>query len=186
VKEHALRTVFATVGQPRSIAPKVAAAVLGCADKRFMPHHRRLLEVLFGKPVDMTTFDITIEHLQGEQGVVQHDATMPLPGGPFDFVLGDVLVRFASPDRQFFILKNAYDALGPGGMAVFNFARDDFDPKPGYVPPAGTFPVDFNALQMQLTNAGIQYQEVPLHFDAPGPDGNKLEIDEMALVLRKT
>jgi hypothetical protein len=46
-----------------STNPRVA--VLGCADKRLVPHHKRIFEELLGKPVRLITFDITTKHLQG-------------------------------------------------------------------------------------------------------------------------
>lgn len=187
VKEIGLRQVIATLGGTPPASPEIRALVLGCADKRLIDHHRRISSSIYGKPVKLTTIDITIEHLQGAEGVIQHDATEPLPNGPFDVVYADVLVRFIDPSKQFSVLKNSYDALAPGGMAIHVFASEDFDPPPNYQPLPGTHKVDLNVLQLELTKAGIGYLEVPLRFDVPKPgsDIEKMLIDEMALVLKK-
>lgn len=186
-KEIGLRQVIATLGGQAPSAPEVRVMVLGCADKRLIEHHRRIFSSIYGKPVKLTTADISIEHLQGAEGVIQHDATEPLPGGPYDIVYGDVLVRFVEPSKQFSVLKSSFDSLAPGGMAIHIFASEDFDPSPGYVPLPDTHKVDLNALQLELTKAGINYLEVPLRFDVPKPgsDIEKMLIDEMAIVLKK-
>jgi len=187
VKEIGLRQVLATLGGQVPTSPEVRVAVLGCADKRLVEHHRRIFSSIYGKPAKLTTADITVEHLQGAEGVIQHDATEPLPGGPYDIVYGDVLVRFVEPAKQFLVLKNSHDALAPGGMAIHIFASEDFDPPAGYQPLAGTHKVDLNALQLELTKAGIGYLEIPLRFDVPKPgsDNEKMLVDEMVLVLKK-
>jgi hypothetical protein len=186
-KEIGLRQVIATLGATMPSVPELRVAVLGCADKRLIEHHRRIFSSIYGKPVKLTTADIAVEHLQGAEGVVQHDATEPLPGGPYDIVYADVLVRFVESAKQFSVLKNSFDALAPGGMAIHIFASEDFDPPPGYAPLPGTHKVDLNALQLELTKAGINYLEVPLRFDVPKPgsDIEKMLIDEMAIVLKR-
>lgn len=186
VKDMQLRQIFAVVGAPILTSPTVKIAVLGCADRRLVAHHRRMFESLFSKPVEMTTFDIATEHLEGESGVVRHDATTPLPGGPFDVVYADVLVRFVDPSKQFSILSNAHDALAPGGVAVITFAKEDFDPPPGYVPLEGTYRVDMNALQLGLSRARIAFLEAPttVEMSPPGSD-DKMVIEDLGLVLRR-
>jgi len=187
VKEIGLRQVIATVGGASPPAPEVRIMILGCADKRLIEHYRQIFSSIYGKPTKLTTTDITIEHLQGAEGVIQHDAIEPLPGGPYDVVYADVLIRFVDPAKQFSVLKNSFDALAPGGIAIHIFASEDFDPPPNYQPMPGTYKVDLNALQLELTKAGIGYLEIPLRFDMPKPgsDIEKMLIDEMVLVLKK-
>src|SRR3990167_6918404 len=57
----------------------VRVAVLGCADKRFVKLHKLVFEKLFQKPVELVTFDISVEHLEGEENVIQHDVATPIP-----------------------------------------------------------------------------------------------------------
>lgn len=187
VKEMQIRQVFAAVGQPSFPNPLIRLAVLGSGDKRLVDAHRRIFETVFGKPVTMTTFDIDVEHLAGAQGgVIRHDVTEPLPETPYEVVYGDVIVRFVEPTKQFFVMKNAFDALAPGGIAVVNFAQEDFDPPPKYEPVAGTFRVDMNALQLEMAKAGIPFLEVPVRVETtkPGTD-DKMIINEMSLVMRR-
>ncbi|MFA5185929.1 MAG: class I SAM-dependent methyltransferase [Patescibacteria group bacterium] len=188
VKDIGLRQVMASIGAQVPVAPEVRVMVLGCADKRFIEQLKRIFSSIFGKPVRLTTSDVTTEHLAGAEGVIQHDATMPLPGGPYDVIYGDVLVRFIEPAKQFAALKNSYDALAPGGIAIHIFAQEDFDPPEGYQPMSGTHKVDLNALQLEMTKAGIFFLEVPLRYDVlkPGSDTEKMLIDEQAIVLRKS
>ncbi|MBI5655006.1 hypothetical protein HZC53_05150 [Candidatus Uhrbacteria bacterium] len=187
VKEIGLRQVMSSIGAQVPTSPEVRVLVLGCADKRLIGEHQRIFSSIYGKPVKLTTIDVTIEHLAGAEGVIQHDATVPLPGGPYDVIYDDVLVRFIQPDKQFLALKNSYDALAPGGVAIHVFAEEDFNPPQSYVPLPGTYMVDMNALQMMLTSAGIKYLEVPLRYDVfkPGSTTEKMLIDEQAIVLRK-
>jgi hypothetical protein len=188
VKDQQIRQVFVTIGMPQFAAPTVRIAVLGCADKRFIELHRRLFESLLGKPVAVTTIDITVEHLVGAAGgIVQHDATLPLPLGPYDLIYADVLVRFVPSDKQYAILQNAYDALDSNGIALMVFAHEDYDPPPAYQPLAGTHRVDMNALQLELAKRKIQFMEVPTTIETvpPGSD-KKISIEDLFLVLRKS
>jgi len=187
VKEIGLRQVFGTLGLPRMNAPEAAVLVVGCADRRFIPEHERIFSSILAKPVKLLTIDVEVEHLSGASGVIQHDATEPLPDGPYDVVYGDVLIRFVEPEKQSAVLKNSFEALAAGGMAIHIFAKEDFDPPAGYAPLPGTHKVDMNALQLKLTKMGIQYLEVPLRYDVPRPgsDIEKMLIDELAIVLRK-
>lgn len=186
-KEIGLRQVMATLGLRPPASPEVRALVLGCADKRFIEHHRRILSSIYGRPVRLTTADITVEHLLHAEGVVQHDATEPLPGAPYDVIFADVLIRFIEPAKQFAALKNTWDALAPGGLAIHIFAQEDFDPPAGYQPVAGTHKVDLNSLQLELTKGGVFYLEIPLRYDVykPGSTTEKMLIQEQALVLRR-
>ncbi|MFA4955260.1 MAG: hypothetical protein WC641_08200 [Patescibacteria group bacterium] len=185
VKELGLRQVIMTLGRPTLPDPRVRVLVLGCADRRLIASHERIFSSLLGKPVDLTTLDVDIEHLQGIAGVIQHDAALPLPVPPYGMIYGDILVRFLEPAKQFAVLKNSWDALAPGGMAIHIFNQEDFDPPKDYAPLPGTYKVDLNALQADLNKSGIEYLEVPLRFDATSPDGRDMSINEFALVLKK-
>ncbi len=187
VKETGLRQIFASVGYQVPTAPELRVMVLGCADIRFVDQHRRIFSSILGKPVQLTTADVVVEHLAGAAGVIQHDATLPLPDVPYDVIYGDVLIRFVEPSKQLSVLKNSYDALGAGGIAIHVFAQEDYDPPPGHQAVPGTYKVDVNSLQLELNKAGIPYLEVPLHFDVykPGSTTERMLINELAMVFRK-
>ncbi|NQV89361.1 MAG: hypothetical protein HQ488_03515 [Parcubacteria group bacterium] len=146
----------------------VKIGILGCGDRRFVQAHRELFESLLSKSVELTTFDITIEHLSGEEGVVEHDVTTPLPGGPFDLLLGHVLLKFIPTEKQWSVIKNAYSALTYGGIAIFvqgkqeleysdrveNYqAHDAFQYKLGHLNP-----VKIDDLKDKLTDAEIEFK----------------------------
>ncbi|OGL73544.1 hypothetical protein A3E39_00325 [Candidatus Uhrbacteria bacterium RIFCSPHIGHO2_12_FULL_60_25] len=187
VKELQLRQLFMTLGMPQFSSPTVRIAVLGCADKRYVSLHEKMFSSLLQKSVAQTTFDITVEHLAGEKGVIQHDATLPLQGGPFEITYSDILMRFIEPAKQIAALKESFDALVPGGLAIHLFGVEDYDPPPNYIPVPGTFRVDLNLLQFELTKMKIPFMELPVRIETtpPGSD-KKLVIEDMEFVLRKT
>lgn len=123
-KEMEIKKIFAEVGFTPKHSP-VRIAVTGCADKRFVELHRQLFERILGIPAALTTFDITIDHLVGAEGVVQHDITEPFPGGPFDLTFGHVVLKFIETEKQWEALKCAYESLAPGGMAIEVLDRED-------------------------------------------------------------
>ncbi len=186
VKEMQVRQIFTAVGMPTSTSVPLRVGIMGCKEKRLALWQNELFGRLLGKPVKVTTFDITIEQLAGVPDAVQHDVTQPLPGGPFDLVYADVLVRFIAPERQFMVLQNAWDALAEGGMAIIAFSHDDYHPRPGYVPAPGTHRVDMNALQLELAKRGIPFMEVPVEVETvpPGRE-DKVIIDDLFLVFRR-
>lgn len=96
----------------------VKVAILGASDERYIPIHQRILEEVLGKTVQMTTLDIDIKHLGNGKGVVQHDVTQPFPNTPYDIVLSHALMKFLSPDEQFQVIKNSYDALSENGLTM--------------------------------------------------------------------
>lgn len=166
VKRLELKNVFEKVGNDFS-SESLHVGILGCGDKRFIRGHKKLLEGLVQKKIDLTTFDITVEHLAGEEGVVQHDVTEPLPGGPFDLIIGHVLLKFIPTQKQWDVVKNAYDALYQSGLAIFvqgkqeleysdrveNYkAHDAYQYKPGQLNP-----VLINDLKKKLTEAAIEF-----------------------------
>lgn len=159
-KDAELEAVLRAV--PISVDGLARVAVLGCGDKRYIPYHQRLFEDHLGTEVDMTTFDITTEHLSGTPGVVQHDCTLPLPGTPYDLTFAHVLLKFISVDKQLAVLKNSYDALRPGGIAIHII--DEKEMKTNEVP--------LSLLKEQLAVEKIEVTEVPVKYG-------------IALVLRK-
>ena len=167
-------------------SPAVRVAVLGCADRRYVSLHERLFSLLLQKPVALTTFDVTVEHLAGEKGIVQHDATLPLPGGPFEITYSDILLRFVEPAKQIAALKESFDALAPGGLAIHLFGTEDYNPPPSYIPVPGAFRVDLNLLQFELTKLNIPFLEVPVRVETtpPGSD-QKVVVEDVEFVLRK-
>lgn len=129
IKERQLRQVFAAIGLPRIDGPVVRIAGLGCVDARLLPHRRRIFEGIFERPVQLTTYDLTVEHLQSFPNTIQHDVTQAFPGGPYDVVFSDLLIRFIPEEKQRAVLVNAYNALVPGGVSVHTFAEEDFHPE---------------------------------------------------------
>lgn len=120
VKEVELRKIFETT-KYKPAYDLVHIGVLGCGDYRFIYHHKCIFEKLLQKPIQLTTFDITIEHLQNEEGVVQHDCTLPLHGSPYDITYGHALLRFIETEKQWDVLKNSYEVLRSPGLAIHVF-----------------------------------------------------------------
>ncbi len=113
-----------------STSDPVKIAVLGCGDKRLVEHHRRIFAEVLKKDVEINTFDITIDHLKGEENVFQHDCTLPLPNSPYDIVFSHVLLKFIPTDKQYDLLKNSYNVLSPGGLAIHVIDADDIGVHP--------------------------------------------------------
>jgi hypothetical protein len=186
VKELQFRQVFASIGAPAFVSPTPRIAILGCKERRLALWQNEMFSRLLAKPTAVTTFEITTEHLSGVPGVIQHDATEPLPGGPFDLVYADVLVRFIAPEKQLTVLIDSWEALAPGGMAVIAFSHNDYDPRPDYVPAPDTYRVDMNALQLELSKRSIPFLEIPVVIETTPPGkADKIDIDDLFLVMRK-
>lgn len=151
-KDEELETIFKLV----SFHPtgRVRVAILGCGDKRYIPYHQRLLEDHLGQSVDMTTFDIEIEHLAGATGVVQHDCTKSLPDEPFDLTLSHVLLKFVEIDFQWDVIKNSYTVLKSGGLSIHIIDAPEIT--------SGEVPVE--RWKQKLAEEKIKYTEVPLKF----------------------
>lgn len=147
---------------PIAVTGLAHVAVLGCGDKRYIPYHQRLFEDHLGTEVDMTTFDITVEHLADAPGVVQHDCTQPLPGGPYDLTFAHVLLKFISVDKQLAVLKNSYAALRSGGIAIHIIDSKEIEAEE----------VPLSMLKEQLAQENIEVNEIPVKYG-------------IALVLRK-
>src|SRR3989338_10493532 len=120
VKMVELRNVLTEVPITVTSDP-VRIAVFGCADRRHVAVHVKMFGELLGKRVEVTTFDIAVEHLSGESGVVPHDVTEPLPGDLYDFTFSHVLLKFIETERQWDVLRNSYDALRSPELAIHVF-----------------------------------------------------------------
>ncbi len=180
------RKLFIELGAPVFTSPMVRMAVLGCGDRRLVAHYQRIFKVLFGSAITMVTLDKTVDHLEDASGgILRHDVTNPLPNGPYDFIYANILLRFIKPARQVDVIANAFDALAPGGWALFIFQQAEIDPPEGFMPPEGTYPINFNALQFELSKRKISFMEVPLNIEITPPGSDEpIKIDELALVLQ--
>lgn len=65
-KRQELSVIFGQA-QLNTTGESVRIAVIGCGDKRFIKHHKEIIESFIKKPVEIITFDITIDHLAGEE-----------------------------------------------------------------------------------------------------------------------
>ena len=141
-----------------AVSPKFSSgilniAVMGCGEKRFIVGHREIFSKVFEKPVNITTFDITINHLAGEENIIQHDCTQPLPGGPYDITFAHVLLRFIPKDKQWGLVKNSFNALKDGGIAIHVLDPEDYET---------TELVDLPAIEENLKKEGISSATVKL------------------------
>jgi len=113
--------------------------------------------------VEVTTFDITIDHLAGEPNVFQHDCTLPLPNPPYDITFAHVLLKFIETEKQLDLLKNSFDALKSGGVAIHVFDEEEVkatNPKL----PHDLWAVPLEKWKQKLTELGIEYKEIPLKY----------------------
>lgn len=172
VKEMELKKILEETTFQTTVDP-IRIAVLGCADKRFVKYHKDIFEKLLGKPVEMVTFDITIEHLAGEENVVQHDITTPLPNHPYDITFGHVVLKFIETDKQFVAIKSAYNALCSPGLAIFVYDLEDINTKTP-LQADGYYSVPLNDYKQKLDGEGIMYKDLRW----------KLEIIEMPIPIR--
>lgn len=141
----------------------VRLAVLGCGDKRFIAHHKRIFENVLKRNVEVSTFDISIDHLAGESNVFQHDCTMSLPNPPFNITYAHVLLKFIETEKQFDLLKNSFDALKPGGVAIHVLDEEEIkatDPKL----PDNLWAVPLDQWKQKLSELGIEYKEIPVKY----------------------
>jgi len=139
----------------------ILIAVMGCPDRRFIPLHQKMFEEVLLKTVKMTTYDITTDHLEGVSAVVKHDVTEPLPGGPYDFILAHVLLRFIEEDQQWYVIFNSFDALKPGGVAIHVLDEQDYATK-GDVIPNGYHTVPLERWKDKMRALDMDYIEVPV------------------------
>lgn len=154
IKEKAaeLKTIFENVKITTANEP-MRIAVLGCGDKRYVPAHKKIFAKLFNKPVEQTTFDITVEHLAGEENVIQHDCTLPLPNPPYNITYSHTLLKFIETGKQWNILKNSYYALKTGGIAIHVIDKSDYETT-----------VPLGQWKKKLEENNIKFKEIPIKY----------------------
>jgi len=137
----------------------IRIAVLGCADKRFVKLHKNIFEKLFEKNVELITFDITVEHLEGEENIIQHDVTTPIPNSPFDITFGHVLLKFIKTEKQWDVIKNAYEALRSPGLGIFVVDLEDITTE-NPIQADGYYSVPIERLKQKLTEENIKFKDL--------------------------
>lgn len=161
-KKKELVEIFSRTELKTKTSP-VKIVVLGCGDKRFISGHKEIFENILERPVDITTFDITIDHLLDEEKVFQHDCTLPLPHGPFDITYAHVLLRFIETERQWNLIKNSFDSLNTDGLAIHILDTEDYETKTPQLS-NGLFSVPLDRYIAQLDTLGIKHQEIPITY----------------------
>ncbi len=161
-KEQELISIFQEV-QLNTNSDPVRLAVLGCGDKRFIPYHKIIFESVLRRNVEVTTFDITIDHLLGESNVFQHDCTSPLPNPPYDITYGHVLLKFIETKKQFDLLKNSFDALKHGGVAIHGFDWEEIKAT-NLKLHDGLWAVPLEQWKQKLAELEIEYKEIILKY----------------------
>ena len=161
-KEQELTSIFQEVSLSTDSDP-VKLAVLGCGDKRFVAHHKRIFENVLKRNVEVTTFDINIDHLAGESNVFQHDCTLPLPNPPYDITFAHVLLKFIETEKQFDLLKNSFDTLKSGGVAIHVFDEEEIKATSPKLPD-DLWAVPLEKWKKKLTELNIEYKEIPLKY----------------------
>ncbi len=184
VKEMELVKIFsASPFFPTSDSVRVV--VLGCADHRMVSAHKRIFEKLLGKKIELTTFDITIEHLKGEMGVTQHDLTLPLPNAPYDIAFGHVVLKFIETEKQWDVIRNSYDAIDTGGMVIHVFDMEEIEATTERIT-QGCYAVPLDRWKKSLDDAGIIYQDVRWNIDLGEIPIGIRGLNGGALILRKS
>jgi hypothetical protein len=162
IKEKELCSIFKHVSLKTSSEP-VRVAIMGCGDKRFIGYHKKIFEQVLERMVEITTFDITIEHLLGEPLVFQHDCTLPFPNGFFDITYGHILLKFIETKKQLDVLINSFEALNSGGIAIHVCDWEEIK-APGPKLSDGLWAVPLGRWKDRLTKLGIEYKEVLLEY----------------------
>ncbi|HJN85147.1 MAG TPA: hypothetical protein QF873_02405 [Patescibacteria group bacterium] len=179
VKEEELRRVFKQL-DINFESETIRVFVVGCGERRLVSHHKRILEELTGKKVDQVTSDISIDHLSGAEGVIQHNAIEPLPGAPYDIVYAHVFLKFIESDLQWTVVKNTYDALIDGGVAIHVFDREEIDATEETIAD-GAYAVSLGGLKGHLSELSISYEVIEWTIEGILP----MPLAGLALVLRK-
>lgn len=161
-KERELKNIFEKVSLETG-SDIIKLAVMGSGDKRFVGHHKRIFEKFVKNLVEVTTFDITTEHLEGEENIIQHDCTLPLPNTPYDITYAHVLLKFIETEKQWNVIKNSYDALKNGGIAIHGFDKEDYATDSDKLAD-GYFSVPLERWKKKLEENGIKYLEVPAKY----------------------
>lgn len=150
-------------------------AVMGCGDKRFIQYHKDFFEKYLAKPVELTTFDITTDHLKEVENVVRHDCTTPLPNSPYDITYAHVLLRFIPTEDQWDVVQNSYTALKPGGLAIHILDPEDYSNESL---PDGLYTVNLRNIETKLKLNHIHYEKIYLK------SGPSLNLDALGLILK--
>lgn len=183
VKEMELVKIFAA--SPFSlISDLVRVAVLGCADHRMVSAHKRIFEKLLNKKVELTTFDVTTEHLAGEEGVLRHDLMIPFPGTPYDIAFGHVVLKFIETEKQWNVIKNSYDAIASGGMVIHVFDMEQIEATTERIS-QGCYALPLERWKKLLDDAGITYQDLRWDIDLGNIPIGIRGLKGGALILRK-
>lgn len=173
-KEHELKQIFNHVSIPKKSNYKIA--VLGCGVKYFVSAHKAIFKKLLNAEVDITTFEINIEHLKGEEGIVKHDCTLPLPNTPYDIIYSSVLLKFIPTEKQIDVLINSYNALNGDGMAIHLLGNEEsnkIDTTHGYND------VPLQKLREKFERKNIKFIQIDI-FTGP-----KLNFKELAWIFIK-
>ncbi len=141
----------------------VRLAVLGCGDRRFVAQHKIIFEAVIDRSVEVSTFDITIDHLQGESNIFQHDCTLPLPDQPYDITYAHVLLKFIELSKQFDLIKNSYHALKSGGVAIHCFDTEEITASDTKLI-NGQWAVPLEEYKKQLSELDIEHKEIPIKY----------------------
>ena len=141
----------------------VRIAVLGCGDKRFIKYHKKIFQEFIKRPIEITTLDITVDHLKGGENVIKHDCTLSLPNVPFDITYAHVLLKFIETEKQWDLIKNSYDSLKSGGFAIYVMDKGDYEIKKKLLA-NGQFSVPLDRWKKQLSQLGIEYKEIPIKY----------------------
>lgn len=161
-KENELLQIFAQV-KFNNTNETIRIAVLGCADKRLAQGHRVIFKKILNKKIELTTFDLTTEHLLGEENIIKHDCTLPLPNAPFDITYAHVLLKFIPTEKQFDLIKNSYNSLTAGGIAIHVLDKVDYETS-DQILPDGCFSVPLDRYKAELTKLNITFLEIPVKY----------------------
>jgi hypothetical protein len=152
-KKEELRIIFSQI-EFRLENDPIKIAVLGCADRRLISGHREIFEEVLNKEVEIITFDIATDHLEGETGVVEHDCINPLPGGPFDITYAHILLKFIKKEKQRDVIKNSYEALLKKGIAIHVMDKSNYE----------SGEVTLVMLIEKLKQNNIEFREIPVKY----------------------
>lgn len=158
VKELELKKILSETGYKPGF-DTVRIAILGCADKRFVKQHKLIFEKVLQKPVELITFDISIEHLEGEENVIQHDITTLIPNAPFDITFGHIVLKFIEIEKQWDVIKNAYNVLRSPGLGIFVFDVEDVTTE-NPIQADGYFSVPIETYKQKLTEENIKFKDL--------------------------
>lgn len=174
VKRFEINTIFSQVNLDTDSNP-VRIAVLGCADKRLIAKHKQIFSGVLKLPIELFTFDITTQHLEGETNVIKHDCTLPLPDGPFDITYAHVLLKFIEVEKQWDCILNSIQALKEGGVAIHIMDKEDYTTESNKLM-GGYYTVPLKRWEKKIIYEKIKFKKIPLVYG---------KIEGLALVLFK-